>query len=55
MYRRGSRIKEDRSSVTGGATISIFIAGIDEAAHSGKDEEIPGAMHSTVGDHCPPG
>jgi hypothetical protein len=53
---RGSKVKETRGSVTGGATTSIFSAGADEAAHSSrKDEEILGVAHSTAVDHYPLG
>jgi hypothetical protein len=56
MPHRGSRVKETRGSVIGGATTSIFIAGADEAAHSSRnDEEIPGVVYSTIKYHFPPG
>jgi hypothetical protein len=56
MPRRGSRVKESRVSVTRGTTTRIFITSTDEATHnSGKDEEIPRAVHSTTIYHFPPG
>jgi hypothetical protein len=56
MPHQGFKDKEARREFTGGATKSIFIAGVDEAAHnSRKNEEIPGLAHSTTTDHYPSG
>jgi hypothetical protein len=47
---------EAGSPITGGAAASIFCVGTDEASHYGrKNEEIPGAVHSTKTNHFTPG